>query len=80
MVANHFNSKGGDEPLIGRFQPPTQPSEAQRHQQAQIVHDFVAQHPRRRPAARTSSSLGDLNDFEFSDTLAILEGGACSTT
>ena len=23
VVANHFNSKGGDEPLFGRFQPPT---------------------------------------------------------
>ena len=43
MIANHFNSKGGDDPLEGRFQPPTRSSEAQRHQQAQIVHDFVAQ-------------------------------------
>ena len=23
VIANHFNSKGGDEPLFGRFQPPT---------------------------------------------------------
>ena len=23
VVANHFNSKGGDQPLFGRFQPPT---------------------------------------------------------
>ena len=43
VIANHFNSKGGDDPLLGRFQPPARSSEAQRHQQAQIVHDFVAQ-------------------------------------
>ena len=22
VIANHFNSKGGDDPLFGRFQPP----------------------------------------------------------
>ena len=43
MIANHFNSKGGDDPLFGRFQPPTRISEAQRHQQAHVVHDFVDQ-------------------------------------
>ena len=65
MIANHFNSKGGDEPLFGRFQPPTRRSEAQRHQQAQIVHDFVAADPAADPNANVVV-LGDLNDFEFS--------------
>ena len=37
VVANHFNSKGGDQPLFGRFQPPTRSSEVQRHAQAAIV-------------------------------------------
>ena len=41
MIANHFNSKGGDDPLFGRFQPPVQSSQVQRVQQAQVVHDFV---------------------------------------
>ena len=40
-IANHFNSKGGDDPLFGRFQPPVRRSEVQRHQQAAIVNDFV---------------------------------------
>ena len=43
LIANHFNSKGGDQPLFGRFQPPVRSSEVQRHQQAQIVNDFVDQ-------------------------------------
>lgn len=41
VVANHWNSKGGDQPLFGQFQPPTLFSEAQRIQQAQAVNDFV---------------------------------------
>jgi len=74
VVANHFNSKGGDQPLFGVFQPPVRVSEVQRHQQAQIVHDFVAD-----ILALDSSAdvvvLGDLNDFDFSDTLSILKAG-----
>jgi predicted extracellular nuclease len=42
VVANHFNSKGGDDPLFGRFQPPILVTEAQRTAQAQVVRDFVA--------------------------------------
>ncbi|MFZ1218681.1 MAG: lamin tail domain-containing protein, partial [Chthoniobacterales bacterium] len=41
VIGNHFNSKGGDDPLFGRFQPPTLSSETQRNQQAQIVNNFV---------------------------------------
>lgn len=72
-VANHFNSKGGDQPLFGRYQPPTLSSEVQRHQQAQIVHDFVSS----LLACDANTNvlvLGDLNDFQFSETLAILKG------
>jgi predicted extracellular nuclease len=73
-VANHFNSKGGDDPLFGRFQPPTRSSEVQRHAQAQIVNDFVDAVLAVDPRAHVLV-LGDLNDFEFSDTLSILQGG-----
>jgi predicted extracellular nuclease len=73
VISNHFNSKGGDDPLTGRFQPPTRSSEAQRHQQAQIVHDFVAQILSADPNANVVVA-GDLNDFEFSDTVSILKG------
>src|SRR6266542_4389364 len=74
VVANHFNSKGGDQPLFGRFQPPTRSSEVQRHQQAQIVHDFVASILGFDSQADIVV-LGDLNDFDFSDTLSILKAG-----
>jgi uncharacterized protein len=74
VVANHFNSKGGDQPLEGRFQPPTRSSEVQRHQQAQIVHDFVAGILTADQGANVIVD-GDLNDFEFSDTVSILKSG-----
>ena len=73
-IVNHFNSKGGDQPLYGRFQPPVRSSEVQRHQQAQLVNDFVDEILAAFKNARVVV-LGDLNDFEFSQTLEILEGG-----
>jgi predicted extracellular nuclease len=72
-IVNHFNSKGGDQPLFGRFQPPDRVTETQRHQQAQLVNDFVDQILAAFKNARVVV-LGDLNDFEFSRTLQILEG------
>jgi len=73
VIANHFNSKGGDQPLFGHFQPPTRSSEVQRHQQAQVVHDFVNDIVTADPNADVIV-LGDLNDFEFSDALNTLKG------
>ena len=78
LIANHFNSKGGDQPLFGRFQPPARPSEVQRHQQARIVNDFVDRILAVDPKANVVV-LGDLNDFEFSTTLDLLEGGVLTT-
>ncbi|XHX78745.1 MAG: choice-of-anchor I family protein [Stenomitos frigidus ULC029] len=72
IVANHFNSKGGDQPLFGRFQPPTLTSEAQRLQQATIVRDFVQSVL----AADSNANVvvaGDLNDFEFSNPVNLVE-------
>jgi hypothetical protein len=74
VIANHFNSKGGDQPLFGRFQPPTRSSEVQRHRQAQIVNDFVDDILDADPNAHIVA-LGDFNDFEFSETVDILKGG-----
>ena len=71
-VASHFNSKGGDQPLFGRFQPPSRGSETQRHRQARVVRDFVRRILRADRDARVVV-LGDFNDFEFSRTLGILE-------
>jgi uncharacterized protein len=78
VIANHFNSKGGDQPLFGRFQPPTRSSEAQRHAQAQVVNDFVDQIHAADPNANVIV-LGDINDFEFSETVGILEGGVLTS-
>jgi predicted extracellular nuclease len=71
-IANHFNSKGGDQPLFGRFQPPNRVTETQRHQQAEVVRDFVREALDADRRARVIV-MGDLNDFEFSETLEILE-------
>jgi len=74
VIANHFNSKGGDHPLFGRYQPPTLISEVQRNQQAQVVNDFVDAILAANPNANIVV-LGDLNDFQFSTPLATLKGG-----
>lgn len=73
LIANHFNSKGGDNPLFGRFQPPALASETQRNTQATLVADFVSS-LRRADAQAAVIVLGDLNDFEFSRPLGILKG------
>lgn len=75
VVANHFNSKGGDQPLFGRYQPPVLSSAVQRQQQTQLVHDFVAQALGLDPRARVVV-LGDMNDFSFSTPLQVLSGQA----
>ncbi|MGI8438697.1 MAG: endonuclease/exonuclease/phosphatase family protein, partial [Thermoleophilaceae bacterium] len=74
VIANHFNSKGGDDPLFGRFQPPNRRSEAQRHQQARIENQFVRDILDIDRNARVIVA-GDLNDFDFSETLSILREG-----
>jgi uncharacterized protein len=78
VVANHFNSKGGDQPLMGRYQPPARPSETQRHAQATIVNTFVQKISKIDPLASVVV-LGDLNDFEFSQTADILTKGGFLT-
>ena len=72
VVGNHFNSKGGDQPLFGHFQPPTLSSETQRRAQAQEVHDFVASILALDPEANVVVD-GDLNDFEFSTPVGTLK-------
>jgi len=74
VIANHFASKGGDQPLLGRYQPPARPSEEQRHAQARAVRAFVDSILAvDRDAAVIV--LGDVNDFEFSTTVDILTAG-----
>ncbi|WP_129843822.1 endonuclease/exonuclease/phosphatase family protein [Streptomyces sp. RFCAC02] len=79
VIANHFASKGGDEPLAGRFQPPARASEEQRVRQGEVVNAFV----RAIEAADRDAAvvvLGDINDFEFSGTTrALTAHGALRT-
>jgi uncharacterized protein len=73
VVVNHFSSKGGDDPLWGRTQPPVQFTAAKRHQQAQSVRGFVDQILAKDKGANVIV-LGDINDFDFSQTTDILVG------
>jgi predicted extracellular nuclease len=74
VVANHWNSKGGDQPLFGRFQPPALTTEAQRVAQAAAVSEFVK---RVQAIDRNADVIvaGDLNDFPWSPPLRTLIGG-----
>ncbi|MEV7093744.1 endonuclease/exonuclease/phosphatase family protein [Amycolatopsis sp. NPDC051045] len=76
VIANHFNSKGGDQPTHGRFQPPTRSSEVQRAKQAAVLRGFVDQ----LIAADRNVNIvvaGDLNDYPFSPAVqALTAGGA----
>jgi predicted extracellular nuclease len=73
VIANHFNSKGGDDPLFGHRQPPVFGSEVQRHQQAGEVRSFVDSILAVQQDANVVV-LGDLDDFDFSQTADILVG------
>ncbi|HEX2163759.1 MAG TPA: endonuclease/exonuclease/phosphatase family protein, partial [Thermoanaerobaculia bacterium] len=73
LVAVHFRSKGGDDPLFGAVQPPRLASEGQRTAQAEAVAGLVREILAADPAARIAV-LGDFNDFSFRPPLAALAG------
>ncbi|MDQ0270039.1 5'-nucleotidase C-terminal domain-containing protein [Cytobacillus purgationiresistens] len=73
VIANHFNSKTGDQPLFGKNQPPYLGSEAKRIEISKVVNGFVSDIHAENPKANVVV-LGDLNDFEFSKPLDALKG------
>ncbi|QKY70097.1 5'-nucleotidase C-terminal domain-containing protein [Lentibacillus sp. CBA3610] len=73
VAATHFNSKSGDDGEFGQNQPPVKGSEDQRHELARIVNDFVTAIKADNPDENVVV-LGDMNDFEFTETMDILEG------
>ncbi|MGI8315495.1 chitobiase/beta-hexosaminidase C-terminal domain-containing protein [Halobacillus mangrovi] len=73
IVANHFNSKGGDDGLFGASQPVELGSEEQRIEQAKVINNFVQKVESEMKGANVVV-LGDLNDFEFSAPIETLEG------
>ncbi|MGW3956957.1 lamin tail domain-containing protein [Streptomyces sp. NPDC004752] len=74
VVGNHFNSKGGDQPVHGSVQPPVLGSETQRVAQATEVNTFVRGLLAKDKKAKIVV-LGDLNDYQFSKPLATLTAG-----
>lgn len=78
VVANHFNSKGGDQAVDGRFQPPARTSETQRLAQAAAVNSFTKDLLAIDPRADIVVA-GDLNDYQFSPTLKALTSGGVLT-
>lgn len=73
VIANHWNSKSGDTPLFGSIQPPVYDSEIQRHKIANVVYNFVEDIKTKNLDANIVS-LGDFNDYQFSESLKIHEG------
>ena len=71
VVANHLNSKGGDQNSDGRFQPPNRTSEVQRTKQATELNTFVKQVLAADPYANIVLS-GDFNDYQFSGPVKTL--------
>ncbi|MEK3688569.1 S-layer homology domain-containing protein [Paenibacillus sp. FSL R10-2736] len=75
VIANHFNSKSSDNYLFGSVQPPVFTTEVQRAKIAKVVNGFV-EDVLQENADANIVVLGDLNDFQFSNTLNILKGSA----
>ncbi len=73
VLVNHWNSKSGDTPLFGSTQPPVYGSEEQRKEIAKVVNGFVEDIKADNPEANIVS-VGDFNDFQFTDALKIHEG------
>ncbi|MGP3981498.1 endonuclease/exonuclease/phosphatase family protein [Streptomyces sp. KR80] len=78
VVANHFNSKGGDQGLDSRFQPPARSSETQRTAQATAVNTWVKSLLALDPKAKVVVA-GDINDFDFSPALDALTADGALT-
>ncbi|MGP4004725.1 endonuclease/exonuclease/phosphatase family protein [Streptomyces sp. 8N706] len=78
VVANHFTSKGGDQALDGRFQPPARTSETQRTAQAEVVNSWVKSLLAVDRKAKVIVA-GDLNDYDFSPALSALTSDGALT-
>jgi uncharacterized protein len=79
VIANHWDSKLGDQNADGRYQYPEQSSRVQRSGQAQVVHDFVNKILDTDKKAQVVV-VGDLNDYQFSPPLASLKTGTSDGT
>lgn len=74
VVGNHLNSKRGDNPLFGKVQPVKFKSAIKRVELAKIVNSYISDQMSANPNLNVVAN-GDMNDFEFTDTINTLEGG-----
>lgn len=71
VVANHWSSKSDDDRAFGATQPPRTPTASRRLEQAREIRSFVERLLEADPRARVVV-LGDLNDFEHSESVRLL--------
>jgi uncharacterized protein len=80
VIGNHWNSKGGDDPLYSAIQPPVRRTEEQRKLQATYVRQYLDEIVFAADAHAAVVVAGDLNDFPFpepgegADPLTMLKG------
>ncbi|HEY2042259.1 MAG TPA: 5'-nucleotidase C-terminal domain-containing protein [Jatrophihabitans sp.] len=79
VVANHFDSKGGDQNSDGRYQPPARSSEVQRNKQAAVLNGFVKDVLAAQPDANIVLA-GDFNDYQFSAPIKKLTDDGATLT
>lgn len=73
IIGAHLNSKGGDQPLFGKNQPPFLGSVAERIQLATAINGFIQDGLTQNPDLNVIVA-GDMNDFEFTPALQALKG------
>lgn len=73
VIGAHLNSKGGDQPLFGKNQPPTLGSVPERIELAKAINGFIKEGLAQNPNLNVVVA-GDMNDFEFTPALAALKG------
>jgi hypothetical protein len=73
VIGNHWNSKGGSDPLFGANQPPLNADELIRAAQADLINGFIDDLLVSDPNANIVVA-GDLNEFQFEEPLRVLTG------
>ncbi|ANU22461.1 endonuclease [Planococcus donghaensis] len=73
VIGAHLNSKGGDQPLFGKNQPPFFGSVEERIELATAINGFIADGLEQNPDLNVIVA-GDMNDFEFTPALQALKG------
>ncbi|MBM7706953.1 putative extracellular nuclease/endonuclease I [Chryseomicrobium aureum] len=73
VITAHLNSKGGDQGLFGKNQPPVLGSEPERIELAKMINSFIQKGLDKNPDLNVVVA-GDMNDFEFTPALAALKG------